>query len=226
VALRAAAAMALTSKERKKAMQARKFSKFFRVGDRVRHLDQNRFGVVAELAAVVDQGLPPKVFINWDGEDAAQKKRNRASATENLELVTQEAAVDDVWGKLEFTEDQKAEFLSMRITKLQYGPEQATEAAEKLAELGLDSPLSSKWRIQNSSTREVKGYVSFAEGLNRDDLRHVNDCLLTKCDCSFSSWHREDGRTRHKTYQCKCGIPPVSARIKAENKVRTWFVVA
>jgi hypothetical protein len=215
--------MALTARERKTAMQARRYPKFFKVGDRVRHLNQNRFGVVAALAAVVDQGLPPKVFINWDDEDAAQKKRSRASATENLELVTQEVAVDDVWAKIEFTEEQRAEFLSMHIQKLQYGTEQATEAAEKLAELGLDSPLSSKWRIQNSYTREVKGYVPFAEGLNRNDPRHVNDCFSLAFVLSLLGTHREQEgcRTLHITYQCKCGIPPVSARIKAEDKVRT-----
>lgn len=67
----------------------------------------------------------------------------------------------DVWAKCEFTESRRLQFSSQPITQLRYEKEQAAAAAEKLAELGLGSAPSTKWRIQNSKIKVVtaKGYV-------------------------------------------------------------------
>lgn len=134
---------------KKKAKKSDRVSKWFRVGDRVRHLDKNYVGTVTGLdSKPIEAGLPPKVFVKWDHEDEAQKKSAgrrvlaRASDTANLELVTKEEVVDEVWAKCEFTNEQRDEFLSTPITSLKYEPEQAAEAAQKLAELGLGDPRS------------------------------------------------------------------------------------
>jgi hypothetical protein len=207
---------------KKKPKRSARFSKFFKVGDRVRHLDKNWVGTVTDLDnRISEPGLPPKVFVKWDHEDEAQKKRkqqrvfSRASGTADLELVTQEEVVDEVWAKCELTQEQRDEFLSNPITRLKYEPEQAAEAAQKLAELGLGDPRSPKWRTNNKTFRPVvKRYVVCARLLGfphmTDDTRAITGVLVRR--------GQEGLWTMYTTYQCKCGIPPVSARINIKDE--------
>jgi hypothetical protein len=156
--------MALTGEPvKKKAKKSVRVSKWFQVGNRVRHLHKNYVGTVTKLESKpTEAGVPPKVFLKWDHEKKKEGKTMlaRASGTADLVLITQEEVVNEVWAKCEFTKVQRDEFVSTPITSLKYEPEQAAEAAQKLAELGLGDPLSPKWRTQNRTFRPVvKGYV-------------------------------------------------------------------
>ena len=152
---------------KRKGKRADRVAKIFKVGDRIRHVDKNKFGVVRALdVEKAGSDLPPRVFVDWDQSEEEKRKRQgirktpTSSSTVNLELVTDNKVIEDVWAKIEFTVEQNKEFVSAPISTLEYGKEQKAAAAEKLAELGLGSSPSPKWRIQNRTLQKMKGYVA------------------------------------------------------------------